>query len=422
MKVLIISHNSIDTYQNMGKTMLSLFSALKKEELCQLYIYPSVPDIDRCSSYYRITDKEVLASFYKFKVHSGEITPDCSNHQMFENENDRRVYRNPKNKGTLRRVGRDAIWKFSHWYNKSLKNWLEKQAPTHIFIAPGTAKCIYDMAIKISRDRKIPIVTYVCDDYYFVKPKDTFAARVVQKSFHKKIEKLMKKSTHIVTICKGLEDEYVAKFNVPATTIMTGSSYDVETQIKSFDNVTTLRYLGNISFNRFRSLMDIGYTLDEMNQEDGTNYSLEIFTGEKNQTILSAFDGIKSIKLCGHVSGDAFDNAFKSSEILVHTESFNEESIDLVKNSISTKIADSLASGIALFAYGPAQVASMRHLIDNDCAIVVTDKKLLKKGLKDAFSNKALRDEKANKALEAAFENHNSRVAGKKIRDIFERI
>lgn len=41
MKVLLISHNSISTYQNMGKTFLSLFNCFQKEELCQLYIYPS---------------------------------------------------------------------------------------------------------------------------------------------------------------------------------------------------------------------------------------------------------------------------------------------------------------------------------------------------------------------------------------------
>ena len=122
------------------------------------------------------------------------------------------------------------------------------------------------------------------------------------------------------------------------------------------------------------------------------------------------------------MSGAEFNKTFKSSEILVHTEAFDEDSIDLVKNSVSTKIADSLASGIVLFAYGPSQVASMRHLIDNECAIIATSKEDLKARLQRAFSDKALRDEKAQKALEVAFENHDSRVAGKKVRGVFENI
>ena len=46
MKVLIISHNPISNQSNMGKTFLSLFSQFDKEELCQLYIYPVIPNED----------------------------------------------------------------------------------------------------------------------------------------------------------------------------------------------------------------------------------------------------------------------------------------------------------------------------------------------------------------------------------------
>lgn len=41
MKVLLLSHNPVTTYNNMGKTFLSLFSAFRPEELCQLYLYPA---------------------------------------------------------------------------------------------------------------------------------------------------------------------------------------------------------------------------------------------------------------------------------------------------------------------------------------------------------------------------------------------
>lgn len=422
MKILIISHNPLTTYQNMGKTMLSLFTSVKKEELCQLYVYPSVPDVDKCSSYYRITDKDVLASYYKFKVKGGEISPEFSEHNMFENENDDKLYRNPKNKSTVRRIGRDAMWRFARWYNKPLKAWLDAQAPTHIFVAPGMAKFMYNIALKIARDRNLPIVTYVCDEYYFVKKDKGFLARLRQKSFHKKIEELMYNSTRLVTICKSLEDSYTKKFKTPATTVMTGSNYDIEKEIKEYDSITTLRYMGNVRCNRFVPLAEIGRTLDEINAEDGTNYSLEIFTGEKNSEILATFDGIKSIKLCGYVGGEDFDRTFKASQMLLHTEAFDEDSIDLVKNSVSTKIADSLGSGIAFFAYGPSQVASMKHLIDNDCAMIATSKDELKDVLRRAFADKVFRSQKAKNGIAVAIEHHDRHVAGDKILEVFRNI
>ena len=60
MKVLLLSHNPVTTYNNMGKTFLSLFSAFRPEELCQLFLYPAVPDTACCGSYYRFTDREAL--------------------------------------------------------------------------------------------------------------------------------------------------------------------------------------------------------------------------------------------------------------------------------------------------------------------------------------------------------------------------
>ena len=50
--------------------MASLFSEFKKEELCQLYIYPTIPDIEYCNSYYRITDIGVLKNYFAFAYNS----------------------------------------------------------------------------------------------------------------------------------------------------------------------------------------------------------------------------------------------------------------------------------------------------------------------------------------------------------------
>ena len=170
MKVLVISHNPFSSFQNMGKTMLSLFSAFDKNEVCQFYIYPSLPDVDKCSSYYRITDKNILSSYFKFRVKGKEVQFESTIKQsLFENANDEKLYRNRKNKKPLRSLLRDLMWKWARWFNKDLRNWLDKEKPTCIFVAPGKAKFLYDLALKISKVYNIPIVTYICDDYYFVK-------------------------------------------------------------------------------------------------------------------------------------------------------------------------------------------------------------------------------------------------------------
>ncbi len=423
MKVLIISHNPITTYESMGKTMLTLLSAFRKEELCQLYVYPTIPDVDKCNSYYRITDKDVLKSYYKFKVVGKEILKEeilSAKSQLFEKVGDEKLYRNVKNKKASRKILRDLMWKCACWYNKALKQWVEREKPTHIFVAPGDAKFLYDIVSKISKKFNLPIVTYVCDEYYFVKKKQGLDA-LHQKKLDKKIETLMAKTSHIIAICEKIKDCYSEKFSVSATTIMTGTNYPVASEPKSVQKIEKITYLGNIRLNRYLSIAQVGRALDEINVEYGTEYALDIYTGEKDETILSAFDNIKSINLCGYVSGEEFDEVFKNSHALMHVEAFDEDSIDRVKHSISTKIADSLASGICLFAYGPNEVASIQYLQDNNCAIVCTAQDKLKENLLCLFNSNYDRQKIVQNALNVAKQNHDVQNVGSLVKTIFEK-
>ena len=417
MKLLIISHNSISSHASMGKTFLSMFSAFEKSELCQIFIYPSVPDVDMCHSYFRITDKDVLRFFTSFKLSGQEVAPQFDHHNLFASEADRDVYRNPKNKTPLRMLARDLLWKFAPWYTQELRTWLEKEAPDCIFVAPGTAKFLYDIALQISQKRSIPIVTYICDDYYFVKPSGSASGKLQQHLLHHKIERLMRHSAHLVAICDEIKALYAQHFAVPATTIMTGSNFPIAGASSVADNIQCITYMGNIRCNRVLSLCEIGRKLDSINSTRQTDYKLKIYSVEANPEILSPLDGIKSIKLMGYVSGEEFNRVFHGAEALLHVEAFDEASIDLVKHSVSTKIADSLGSGIPLLAYGPRGIASMEHLLRNECAFCITDTESLEEKLLDFFTNAPLRKILAEKALKTANAFHNQEVQSQLLRE-----
>ena len=424
MKVLIISHLPMATQNNMGKTFLSLFSQFDKSELCQLYIYPSYPDVDRCSSYYRVTDKDILSSLIKFKKAGKEVAPEQINETqgLYENADDEALYRNKKNKSAIRRLMRDAMWQVANWYNKNFKLWLEREKPTCIFVAPGAAMFVYNFALKISKKLDIPIVTYICDEYYFVNTPDTALERFRLKLLKNKIEKLVKKSSHLAVICDELNEEYTKKFGTPATTLFTGASYEIADKPCETPSPSEISYFGNIRCNRYVSLAEIGKELDLINKELGKDHKLKIYTSEKDKDILSVFEGIESVKLCGFVMGEAFEKAFKHSHLLLHTEAFDEKSIDFVKHSVSTKIADSLASGIPLLAYGPKGVSSMKHLIRHECALTATSKEDLRQMLLSAFNDEEARNIAVKNALKTAAEYHDSKATSLELKKIIEAI
>lgn len=406
----------------MGKSIGALFSSFSKEELCQLYIYPTLPDIDVCSSYYRITDKDVFKGYYKFHVSGQEIRKEDIVEYDPASFKDERFYRNRKNHNAVRLLLRDIMWKFSHWFNKKLKEWIVREKPTHVFVAPGESKFIYDIALKISKKFQLPIIAYICDDYYFVDKSRSLVKRIQLSLLHNKIKKLLSRTSYIVTICSELEEAYKKEFGENIVTIMTGSNYPITDSVKKLQNINSITYMGNIRCNRFNSLVDMGQVLDSINQENGTNYRIDIYSAEKDEGILKLFDDIKSIRLCGFVAGAKFYQTLMSSELLLHVEAFDHKSIDSVKYSVSTKIADSLGSGICLFAYGPDSVASMKYLMRNDCAIVAKSKDELRDKLISAFLSEDLREHKAEQGLVVAETYHNAISTSKKFHSILETV
>lgn len=424
MKVLIISHNPISNQSNMGKTFLALFHQFEREELCQLYIYPVLPNEDRCSSYYRVTDKDVLQFFLRFRKPGGHLPKEriSAEHGLYEVADDQALYKSRKNKSALRRLLRDAMWKMAPWYNDRLKAWLEQEKPDCIFVAPGVAKFLYDIALRISRDRNIPVVTYICDEYYFVKTPKQWLETLRLRLLRRKMEQLIKKTDYLVVISEELRQEYAARFGVDTRVIMTGATIQAAEVGCICDMPRNICYFGNIRCNRYTTLAQIGRTLDEMNRTYAEGYRLKIYTAEKDPQILQVFHGIESIELCGFVSGAVFDAAFKAADVLVHTEAFDEASMDFTKHSVSTKIADSLASGIPLIAYGPAEISSMAHLIRHECAVTAVSHDQLRDMLEKALRDPKVRERAVQKALQVASEYHDLVHNGNEVRSLFQRI
>ena len=423
MKVLIISHLPMATQNNMGKTFLSLFSAFDRQELCQMYIYPAYPDRDCCASFYRVTDKDILKAL-PFGCPGGEIAPECIREDapLYENPEDEAVYRNRRNKSALRRILRDTMWRLSRWDNDALESWLDRQKPDCIFVAPGPGKFLYNFALKIAKARKIPIVTYLCDEYYFVATPRQLLDRLRLRSLQRKIRQLMDASAHLAVICGQLQRIYGKTFNVPADVLMTGTSYEFAPEVRETAPPEHISYFGNIRCNRYLSLAQIGRTLDRINGERGTAYQLKIYTSEKDPEILRTFSPIRSVELCGFLTGKAFDETFHNARLLLHVEAFDEASIDFVKHSVSTKIADSLASGIPLLAYGPENVASMEHLLENGCALTATNEEQLEEMLLSAFTDAAARQQAARKALEVARRCHDGKATSRKLYRILTQV
>lgn len=406
MKVLIISHNAISPVSSIGKTLASLFHTFKKEELCQLYIHKALPQGDVCSSYYSFTDKDVLKGIFTRKVAGKTVRPAESINSGNNGTFNSITYGSANKREPYMELLREAVWKLSPWYNKSLKNWVREQNPTCIFAAIGSGTFLYDIALKISKDFNIPIITYVCDDFYNMEKPDKFLGGLWKRNINKKTKELLRASKAVVGICDNISKSYSDEFKIDGFTIMTGTNFSVKSSVSVNDSVERIRYFGKISLNRYVSLLEICKCLDEINEKSGTHYKVDIFCDDPGEEVKNAFGGVKSADFHGFVTGEEFKKEFFCSDALIFVEAFDEESIDRVKNSISTKIADSLSSGIPIFAYGPANISAIKHLVDNECAAVCSEKSRLNDALGRFLSDKSFRNDISQKAIKTAKKFH----------------
>ena len=389
IKVLLISHNPFSTYQSMGKTFASLFSEFEKKEVCQLYVYPSFPNIDMANSYYRITDMDAMKNIFPFRQEGGTVNTHEYAGGMIEDSKNAKYYAQKSNNMPLKRLIRDAVWKMSHWYSKKVKQWIDKEAPDCIFLAPGYAKFIYDIALKIAKVKKIPIITYICDDYYFLTPPKNLIGKYQQWLLRAKICRVMRKTKLLIAISEEIACLYSKEFKVKTQLIMTGSNFETCGEVTQKVTARSLSYFGNMGINRDKSLADIGMALDEINDKNNTDYRLKIYTNLNGSYVPSIFKEIRSVEFCGFLVGEEFEREFMNADCLVHVEAFDSDSIDLVKGSISTKIADSLVSGIPLLAYCPSGVASVEHLRRNQCAFIANNYEGLQSALRDILQDRS---------------------------------
>ena len=76
VKVLVIAANPFADINNNGKTLKSIFSSFKKENLCELYFRPQdniIGDGEFANSYYAFSEMDIIRSIMSFSTKCGGV-------------------------------------------------------------------------------------------------------------------------------------------------------------------------------------------------------------------------------------------------------------------------------------------------------------------------------------------------------------
>ena len=417
-RLLIVSNNCLSKSDSNGRTLGNFIDGWPKENVAQFCIHDRDKDWDVCSNYYVVSDAQAVKAFVFGKTTDGHRTARekdviISSHTVMQ-------------KGIARTLAsmlvRDIAWKSLRWKKEKFDLWVDEFNPEVVLFQAGDLPALYDIAVRLAKDKGIPLVIYNSEEYYF---KDycyfgeDASFKWLYPLFHKKLKKSVKSALQYATgsiyISDYLKRLYDTEFGKNSITIMT-SATDESGRVKKgsvSEGQGTIVYGGNLGIGRHKALIEIGEALQHIDQ----SLRIDVYGMSDDQGVIDELRSSRGVNYVGMIPYHELQEKTKEARLLVHVESTKPYYLRDIKYGFSTKIADSLASGVPFFVYASDKLTSVQYLKDNKCAIISTNKNHLVEKLKTALFNDEERKKCVSNALVIAAKNHSM----KKNREAFYR-
>jgi hypothetical protein len=407
-KVLVISNNCFSRSGANGRTLGNFFIGWPKDSVAQFYISNEIPDLDVCDNYFRITDKETLKSFLKLKAIVGnkvERVESNSIKAIKPNVNSNIFSWTKRTPITM--ISRNIIWNSTIYSNRKFLEWVNNFDANVVLLQVGDSAFMIKLALYISKIKKIPLVLFNTESYYFKNKcyfRDSLNSRfyrLFHKNFQKEFNKAMQSASYCIYSNDLLMESYKEVFKHRGSVLYTTSSLKYNILHKE-NIIPIISYTGNLGIGRHLSLIDIGNVLQRINKD----YHLDVYGKAPDEEVERLIKECEGIVYHGLVPySDVISITYKS-DVLIHCEGFSKFDEEDIRYGFSTKIADSLASGTCLLVYAPKTNAAVHYFLNNKAACVVTDKNELENTLKDIMTSKSLRSDYAKQAKVITKQNH----------------
>lgn len=408
-RVLIVSVNPLSETSNNGKTYASFFEGYPKDKLAQLYFHRELPTSHVTDNYYRVSDEDVLLYVLKRATSIGGSVEAATQADHLVPPV---ITRTLAGSELVRLVRSEFLARMLPRAYRDVTPWLKSFAPELIFFSGGDAIYLFPLVQRISAAYGAPLVTYVTDDYILPLRKPWALRGLVRTRTRKAFLRLTQSSARVLTIGDRMSKVYFERYGLRSTPIMNLVSVNREGLTEDLPDAhgrpLVLTYAGGLHLNRWETLALIGQSLDRI-AKSGHRGLLRIYTGtEIDRRMRAALEMPSSVRVEGSVPASALESIYRSSDLLVHVESFAESDREATRLSISTKVPEYLAAGRPVLAIGPDDVASVAYLRDSGSAFVLSDLEpaALDKLLSGIIIDESTRGEMASRAIQTAMANH----------------
>lgn len=386
-RILIISHNPINDFDNMGRTIGNIFSDFPDNSIGQLFFIKQDIKSQNCSNFFNIDDISILKSIIARNKQTGIKINQKEYSFKDQTAIEKSSFRYGKKKTALTYFARNIMWKWGKWNTKELKKWLKENHFNCIFYFAGDYTFSMDIALKLSKELKVPLYIYFSDEYYRYIKGSNLLENFYKFFYRRKFKEMMRACSKYFCISDEMEKYYKEIFQKQGIVIMNSSKLQMLPDKTKTENLV-MSYIGNLEYDRWRSILKIGNVIEDINKRESKKIELNIYSGEEDDEIINKLKEHKFINYKGYIKPELIEGTIQNSDILLHTEDFNPINIGKVKYSISTKIPDSLASGRILLIYAPQEIACTKYVKENDVGVVAHNNVELENKLIDILNDK----------------------------------
>ena len=380
------------------------------ENIAQVFSNPMEPTKGHCGTLYQVTDSMMLHRWLHHNAKVGRIYKrESLSEQNDPGHNEQtgsmvgKLYQMGKRKSPLNHLLRKLLWRKKYWCTEEFLEWCDAFNPECIFLAFSDDFFIPEIALFLADRYDVPIVSCIGDDYYFNDKKSISPLYYIYRRKYKSlIDKVFAHGGSAMYISDKIRDKYNREFSLNGETVYLTSEIKRKTFRPIPKDHPTISYFGNISLGRNNSLNDIGKALGQIRPD----YMLNVFSNETSRHLVGVFDGNKNVCYKGAVPYTEVMAETDKSDILIIVEGFADEDITAVKYSLSTKAADSLASGASIFVYGPLESGVIDYMNSTGASMVCCDKADLVQKLKTLIEDAALQKKLYDQAIVISEAHH----------------
>ncbi len=410
MKILVISNSPWDNSNSFGSTFSNFFQGVDKNNIASIYCSSGNPNTEGCSRFFKISEKSLAKSIFKRKKAGEEVIQ--STEEELEQEpvpQKGLVAFAKKHRWILFFWARELLWKLGKWKGEQLDAFIDSFQPDIIVLPTYSFSYINKLALYIQKKWGLPMVSYVSDDEYTLKQFSFSPLYWINRLYQRKwVKRGIINSKILYTISKIQKEDYEKCFKAPCKVLTKFANFDELAEIKKeYGMPLKLIYTGNIGGGRWKSLKIIADALKIFNKNK-TLAQMEIYTATpitKHMRQSLNIENCSEIK--GRVSAEEVKKIQYNADILIHVEAKDLKNRLAVRQSFSTKLVDYFKIARPILAVGPTDVASLLHLIENDCAMVCQSKEEVVLSLKRAVNDTEYLIKLSNSAYTCGRLNHN---------------